>query len=150
MANAPLFETEPCGRCGGTGHYSYNQINGTTCFGCAGRRVRLTKRGYAAQRWYHQHQMRTLDQIAVGDRVWEENFFGGYRAWFRVDAIEGETVHLSYLRKHHTNRDEISLQGTRQFRVKPADQFAVRWQQMVALAYQATLTKTGRPRKRAA
>jgi hypothetical protein len=26
-----------CGRCGGSGHYSYNQISGTTCFGCGGR-----------------------------------------------------------------------------------------------------------------
>lgn len=25
-----------CGRCGGTGQHSYNQINGSTCFGCAG------------------------------------------------------------------------------------------------------------------
>jgi excinuclease UvrABC ATPase subunit len=28
--------TPICSRCGGSGHYSYNQINGTTCFGCAG------------------------------------------------------------------------------------------------------------------
>ena len=26
----------PCGRCGGSGHYSYNQIDGTTCFECRG------------------------------------------------------------------------------------------------------------------
>jgi hypothetical protein len=25
-----------CGRCGGSGNYSYNQMHGTTCFGCAG------------------------------------------------------------------------------------------------------------------
>lgn len=27
---------ERCGRCGGTGHYSYNPIHGTRCFGCSG------------------------------------------------------------------------------------------------------------------
>lgn len=25
-----------CGRCGGSGHYSFNQINGTVCFDCGG------------------------------------------------------------------------------------------------------------------
>lgn len=25
-----------CGRCGGSGNYSYNQMDGTRCFGCAG------------------------------------------------------------------------------------------------------------------
>lgn len=25
-----------CGRCGGCGHYSYNQISGSVCFGCGG------------------------------------------------------------------------------------------------------------------
>lgn len=29
---------EGCGRCSGTGHYSYNPLDGTTCFDCRGRR----------------------------------------------------------------------------------------------------------------
>jgi len=29
---------EACGRCGGTGHYSYNPLDGTRCFDCRGRR----------------------------------------------------------------------------------------------------------------
>lgn len=28
--------TPACGRCGGSGNYSYNQMDGTRCFGCAG------------------------------------------------------------------------------------------------------------------
>lgn len=28
--------TPVCGRCGGSGHYSYNQISGTVCFSCNG------------------------------------------------------------------------------------------------------------------
>lgn len=28
--------TPACGRCGGSGHYSFNLMHGTTCFGCAG------------------------------------------------------------------------------------------------------------------
>jgi hypothetical protein len=38
------YETEPCGRCGGSGHYSYCQMHGTVCFDCRGKKVRLTKR----------------------------------------------------------------------------------------------------------
>jgi hypothetical protein len=32
-----------CGRCGGSGHYSYNQLTGTTCFSCQGAGVRVCK-----------------------------------------------------------------------------------------------------------
>ena len=32
-----------CGRCGGSGHYSYNQIDGTRCYGCNGQKVRLPR-----------------------------------------------------------------------------------------------------------
>lgn len=28
----------PCHRCGGSGHYSYNPVDGTRCFGCRGNR----------------------------------------------------------------------------------------------------------------
>jgi hypothetical protein len=28
----------PCSRCGGSGHYSYNPVDGTRCFGCRGRK----------------------------------------------------------------------------------------------------------------
>lgn len=44
-----VYDRKPCGRCGGSGHYSYNQINGTTCFGCGGSGRALTKRGLAAK-----------------------------------------------------------------------------------------------------
>lgn len=33
---AALGYVKECGRCGGDGHYSYNQITGTRCFGCGG------------------------------------------------------------------------------------------------------------------
>lgn len=32
-----------CGRCGGSGQYSYNAINGTTCFGCGGAGLVMPK-----------------------------------------------------------------------------------------------------------
>lgn len=31
-----LGYTKECSRCGGSGHYSYNQMHGTMCYGCSG------------------------------------------------------------------------------------------------------------------
>ena len=39
LHKAGKLDYETCGRCGGTGHYSYNQLTGSTCFGCNGKRV---------------------------------------------------------------------------------------------------------------
>lgn len=36
--------TKPCGRCGGTGQYSYNQVHGTMCYGCSGKGVVLDRK----------------------------------------------------------------------------------------------------------
>jgi hypothetical protein len=43
--------TDVCSRCGGSGHYSYNQIDGSRCYGCNGRgkkAAKLTKAVFAA------------------------------------------------------------------------------------------------------
>lgn len=38
-----LGYTDVCGRCGGSGQYSYNQIDGSRCFGCGGAGKVLAK-----------------------------------------------------------------------------------------------------------
>jgi len=43
------YETKTCGRCGGSGEYSYNQINGTRCFGCGGSGKSLSVNGKKAK-----------------------------------------------------------------------------------------------------
>ncbi|VVB52868.1 Uncharacterised protein [uncultured archaeon] len=53
MSTKTIFETETCGRCGGSGRHSYCQMYGDTCFGCSGSGKRYSKRGQAAgDRWY--------------------------------------------------------------------------------------------------
>lgn len=42
------YERETCGRCLGTGKYSYNALHGDRCYGCGGHGTRLTKRGAVA------------------------------------------------------------------------------------------------------
>lgn len=48
-----------CQRCGGSGHYSYNQMDGTRCYGCRGT-------GYAtiSVRWYTDNQRAAMDRAA--------------------------------------------------------------------------------------
>jgi hypothetical protein len=46
---AITYEKEHCGRCGGSGRYSYNQMDGDRCYGCGGSGQRLSKRGRAAK-----------------------------------------------------------------------------------------------------
>jgi len=38
------FPVEVCGRCAGTGQFSYNQIDGSRCYGCDGKKVRHTRK----------------------------------------------------------------------------------------------------------
>ncbi|MFD8654964.1 DUF6011 domain-containing protein [Streptomyces mirabilis] len=43
-----IFEMTPCGRCGGSGRYSYNQRHGSVCYGCSGKGEHLSSRGKRA------------------------------------------------------------------------------------------------------
>jgi len=36
-----MLQTKTCGRCGGSGQYSFNLMHGTMCFGCQGKGVVL-------------------------------------------------------------------------------------------------------------
>ena len=70
MENAKTtFESEVCSRCGGSGHYSYCQMYGTTCFRCAGRRITLTKRGAAAQAYFTALCSKPASEVKVGEVV---------------------------------------------------------------------------------
>jgi hypothetical protein len=44
------YETKTCGRCGGSGRYSYNTMHGSVCYGCSGRKTVLTRAGAKAQK----------------------------------------------------------------------------------------------------
>lgn len=42
------YEKAVCGRCAGSGEYSYNAMHGTTCYGCSGKGTTLSRTGAAA------------------------------------------------------------------------------------------------------
>ena len=48
-----------CPRCGGSGHYSYNQLDGTRCYGCGGSGIKVME-----VRWYTDAQRASMDKAA--------------------------------------------------------------------------------------
>lgn len=48
-----------CPRCGGSGHYSYNQIDGTRCYGCGGSGIKTM-----TVRWYTDAERARQDRAA--------------------------------------------------------------------------------------
>jgi hypothetical protein len=102
------YETKTCGRCGGSGHYSYNQMSGTRCFGCSGHKTVLTAAGKRAQlavdAFKLEHFSKLAADLVAGDRIIVENRFvrtitavevsGSYCS--SSDA-SGETVKTHYI-----------------------------------------------------
>jgi len=163
------FESEVCTRCLGSGKYSHCASYGDRCFRCAGAGKTLTKRGAAAKAYRETLRTKRIDQLVAGDRIWNNGvpgyIAGGWdtvvevvaydnskdRSWIngveqpkRSDLLSIECV---------TAKGEKSTWGSR------APESVVRVAQTPerlaathaeAIAYQATLTLKGTPRKRAA
>jgi hypothetical protein len=152
LTNALGFEIKTCSRCGGSGHYSYNQMHGSRCFGCGGDGVQYTKRGRAAREFWVASETVTAGEVQVGDRVIDG------RTKFNVAAIEtGFSGHRILQDGTHEPMAFVaftSMQGNRfsycpgiKVRVRRADAAE---KLAAALAYQDTLTASGTPKKKAA
>jgi len=83
-----LLEKVTCGRCGGSGHYSFNMMHGTVCYGCGGSGVKLTKRGQAAKDYWTWLCTMDCRWLRVGDRVFQQGGGYGLSGWCTVTAIE--------------------------------------------------------------
>lgn len=142
-----LFESKTCSRCGGSGQYSYCQMHGTRCFKCHGNGVTLTKRGATAQRFYTDSLMVRAEEIQIGDEILADNFFGN-GGWGRVDRIalyestRGYTGHITI----DTDKESYTTSPDTLVRKRHKNSEIARLQAL-ALEFQATLTKTGRPYK---
>lgn len=69
--------SQTCGRCGGTGRYSFNLIDGDRCYGCGGSgRVPMTPKGQKAIK-----PTAELRNCKVGDIIKHQ------RVLYRVDSI---------------------------------------------------------------
>jgi hypothetical protein len=149
IPNQTIFESATCGRCGGSGNYSYNQVNGTTCFGCGGAGVKLTKRGSAAKAFYVESQQVPVADLKPGMFVWDDTW-GKKPKFMPVLSIKlsdcqavsnGVTRNYVYIETSRCNHGVFAESKVRAVR----DEAQRQEQLAAALAYQATLTKMGKP-----
>lgn len=87
MKATDLFETAECGRCGGSGHYSFNMMSGTVCFGCGGSGIKFTKKGAAAKTaWIEAYQKTAkVSDLVPGDKVMMSGR-GGRRTCLTIES----------------------------------------------------------------
>ena len=160
MPKKLLLENTTCGRCGGTGRMPFMVANGV-CFKCTGWGAVLTKRGRAAQAFLNALRLRRLDEFAVGDTYLSQGFNAGSYVepdrWIKIDRIEsgmsshtvnGQHVFCITLHGADVKRgDRSSFSGAPDATLRKAFTAEERREQaQMALEYQATLTKAGKPR----
>jgi hypothetical protein len=148
------FETETCGRCGGSGKFSYCPMYGDRCFKCCGAKAVLTKRGAAAQKYFTELCSKPARELVAGDRIqtsrgWETvqevapydntgawSSVNGVRTPGRTDLLQIQTELCLFLGVAPEKLERVA-QGKEEKAAKLA----------LAMEYQASLTKTGTPRK---
>lgn len=154
----PIFETETCSRCGGSGSYSYCQAYGTRCFKCGGKTTVLTKRGAAAQAFLAASCSKPAADLVAGDKVMEAAGPLSAGGWAAVTGVRpGAPGDAGVYRQDGTVDYGFIVETTRtRHHTTPAALFRVAQSAedraakiAAALAYQAGLTKAGTPRKAA-
>ena len=152
------LETKVCGRCGGSGSYSYNSIHGTMCYGCNGKKMVLTKRGAAAAAYLATLRSVPASEVKVGDTVRVESL--GYSYFAKVESVTpGESVSWDLKGVEHRRPEVVIVTASARFgkmtyHAMPESVIRKGWsaeekaaQLALAVAYQATLTKAGKPRQ---
>ncbi len=156
----PLFETEPCPRCGGSGWCSHCETWGYTCFQCGvrpkeqGLGKRLTKRGAAAYAYYEASlPTRAASALQPGDTIRDLS------GWLRVVEVtpprtvrwtlNGEPQQYEGVDVRCAGVTLCQVRADHAYPLRPSAEEVDRLL-AAALAYQATLTKQGVPRKRVA
>lgn len=151
------LEREVCNRCGGTGSYSYCQMHGTRCFKCSGKKEVLTKRGEAAAAYLRTLRSRKLSDLRPGDRI--KVNFGGGSVWTTVVqvrpgnvdtdggvVVDGKIVAFGLVLETEASRFlGVKEDSLYEVALSKEEQLETLRQ---AIAYQDSLTKAGKPRKR--
>lgn len=149
-----LFESKYCGRCGGSGRYSFNLMDGDRCFGCHGSGVQLTARGKAAKAFYIESQKMPVSELKPGMFLWDD-MMGKVAKFLPILSIKqsgscqivnGERryyIEIATARGGHGVFPDSTVRAVRDEEQRKA-------QVAAALAYQATLTEAGKPSASAA
>lgn len=159
------FEKETCGRCGGSGRYSYNSMHGSVCYGCGGHGERLTKRGSAASAFYVASCKVRFADVVVGDVLSFSGVTLNGTPYSRKAAVvrrEDTTQKFGREVEGVIVWDELPMIGVWNAKNegeigRPETLIRKYWPTEIndakiaaALAYQATLNKLGKLPKRAA
>lgn len=154
------FETQTCTRCGGSGQYSFNLLDGTKCYGCSGTGNKLTKRGLAAQNFLENLLVVDIENLKVGDAI---KIFSFDKKFAPILVIEkgpqkqlAEKYFMGYSQGEHENDVVFYVQtakrsatinpGTKVRVFHTPEEKEIKINQ--ALKFQETLTKSGTPKKR--
>jgi hypothetical protein len=142
------FETKACTRCGGGGHYSYNQIHGSVCYGCKGSGITLTSRGFAARKFFLESLKTPVEQVRPGGFVRVDG------RWKTVVEIKPSSTYAIINGEKVNGVDitckTISLTVWDGSLVEYVANEQERTQKLeAALAYQASLGKNGKAKKAA-
>lgn len=145
------YEKETCGRCGGGGRHSHNQIDLERCYGCGGSGERLTKRGAAAKAFADSILGIKIEHAQVGQTVTYLDVLNGRRIRITVQKIDREVNGKKKVGDELIDCYAITLHGQKykiccgegvRVRLTPTEAEAAK-----IIAYQNSLTKAGKPRK---
>lgn len=148
-----MFESAYCTRCGGSGKFSFNLKDGNRCYGCSGSGVQLTNRGKAAKAFYIESQQMSVVDLKPGMFVWDTTI-GRASKFLRILSIEpSQAYSISNGERHYytdikTSRGTCGVFATSKVRAVEGEEQR-QAQIAAALAYQASLTKAGKPSKKA-
>lgn len=141
------FEIETCTRCGGSGQFSSCATHGTRCFKCNGAGKSYTTRGAAAVAYLKTLRTRTVESVVVGEAVWVDAGTNGKMSWQVVTSVDvaskyGVAIECGpEFTTHAFPGSKIVVKLSTDEAKSTLD---------AAIAYQAALTKAGKPSKRAA
>lgn len=164
---ADRLETVTCGRCLGSGRYSYNAMHGSVCYGCGGAKVVHTKRGAAAAAWLEDLCSVPARDIVAGDLVRHTvvGIGGVGKAWARVRMVvedrmrttsNGVTADVPVVTLHcaggsNGKGEELIMTVSPDTAIRKGFDAATKKEQLAkAIAFQATLDARGRTRRMAA
>ena len=169
VSPAVKLESKPCSRCGGEGKlWHFSNVHGGVCFKCNGAKNILTKRGAEASRYLVELRSVRADALVVGQLVRETTTTSGLNSvtsfftvasiapltlenaggWSIVDGKPFIPANTLKVELTHNKWGGLGTQypADKLVRVACSAEFKAATLRQ-ALAYQATLTKSGTPTK---
>ena len=151
---ATKFEVETCGRCGGSGRYSFNLMHGDRCYGCGGSGQRYSKRGFAARAYFFEGFAKPVEEVVVGMYLHTSIGVNDRPKWREIIEVRESATKWGVGNEWKSGIDLVVKGCNCGFplgsKVTAATKDEITARLAEALAYEATLGKHGKPLRRAA